>query len=130
MKISVPTDRTIKQPSKAFCRNPACREDGKEFRFNVEHADVSCPKCGADKNPFIGMLNMTHLLVPDAKGPVSGVGGVKYKIACDENRAYLATATNNESATDNPKVVNCEGCVAFAEKNKIIKPTSLFTKKG
>lgn len=126
-KIQIPDDRTIKQPSKAFCRNPKCRTDGKEFVFKVEHADVECPKCGADRVPMVGMLTMTHLLVPDPKGPVRGQGGLTYKMACESDRAYLATATNLEAATDNPKVVTCDGCLSVAEKLKITKPTSLLT---
>jgi len=68
---------------------------------------------------MIGTLTLTHLLVHDEHGPVRGKGGVPYKIACDSKRAYLATVTNDEAATDNVEVANCPGCIAAAEALKL-----------
>lgn len=114
--IVVPHDRTLKQPTRGFCRNPKCREQSnREFQFTVEHDRFECPKCGANSEPMIGVLTLTHLLLPDRGGPVIGKGGVRYKIACDETRAYLATATNNEAVTDNPAIANCPGCLEIAK---------------
>ncbi len=115
--IAVPGDRTLKQPVTGFCRNPQCREQSdREFTFTVEHDHFACPKCGADKAPMVGTLVLTHLLVPDPKGPVIGRGGIRWQIACDTKRAYLATATNLEAVTDQIGVVNCPGCLAVAEE--------------
>jgi len=122
--ITVPADRTLKQPTLGFCRNPQCREvSNKEFRFTVKDDYFCCPKCKADQEPMIGVLTMTHLLIPSPTGPVIGLGGVRYQLACDQDRAYLATATNNEAATDNAKIANCPGCIVMANKQKIVKPT-------
>jgi hypothetical protein len=116
-RVVIPEDRSLKQPSMGFCRNPACRDrSDQEFTFVIEHDPVVCPKCGADQEPMIGMLVMTHLLIPDPAGPISGSGGLRYHIACDVRRAYLATATNLEAVTDNVKVANCPGCLAVARK--------------
>ncbi len=130
MSIVVPQDRTINQPVTAFCRNPQCREvSDQEFRFCVEHAHVACPKCGANQEPFVGVLTLTHQLVPHPKGPIIGYTGRRYKLACDDRRAYLATTTNNEAATDQPGVVNCPGCRAAIEKLRIVDPTGIPIEK-
>lgn len=122
--IEIPHDRTLNQPSTAFCRNPACREvSNQEFHFRVENDLFACPKCGADRSPMVGLLVLTHLLIPDAMGPVRGKGNRGYKIACDNKRAYLATVTNQEAATDNPKVANCPGCLEQVSKQGIKENT-------
>ena len=108
--IALPDDRTLKSPSVGFCRNPQCRErSDQEFRFAIEH-DCVCPKCGANREPMVGVLVLTHALVPDKKGPVMGQGGSRWKIACESKRAYLATATNLEAATNNQDLVTCAAC--------------------
>lgn len=116
MSITVPEDRSLKQPAVAFCRNPACRDrSDKEFNFVIEHNHPVCPKCGADREPMIGMLVLTHWLMPHPDGPIIGRGGIRYAIACDQHRAYLATATNMEAVTDNRSIVNCPGCLEVTE---------------
>lgn len=131
LPIIVPEDRSDKQRPMAFCRNPACQERADlEFTFEVKHDRCACPKCGANKSPMVGLLTLTHLLVPIAqgKGPILGKGGLTYAIACDHKRAYLATMTNNEAATDQVKFANCPGCLEIAEKLGIKKPTGqVFT---
>lgn len=124
--IVVPDDRTMNQPVTGFCRNPGCRDPHPripgatvEHRFTVEHDHFSCDKCGANRSPMIGTLTLTHLLVPDITGPVKGTGGRCFKIACDSKRAYLATVTNDEAATDNIEIANCPGCIAAAEALRI-----------
>lgn len=72
---------------------------------------------------MVGVLVLTHLIVPDPKGPISGKGGTHHRIACDDRRAYLATATNLEAATDNASVANCPQCLAAAEKMGLLKNT-------
>lgn len=65
---------------------------------------------------MIGVLSLTHLLIRHEKGPIKGSGGLRYVIACDSERAYLATATNKEAATDNADLANCPGCLERAEQ--------------
>lgn len=125
-KVTIPADRTLKQPKFAFCRNPQCREvSDKEFTFRVDHDNFACPKCGADRDPMIGLLVITHLLIPKPDGPVKGSGGRRFAIACDLRRAYLATATNEEAVTDNARLINCPGCQAAVEKLNI-NPNARF----
>lgn len=125
MGVKVPDDRTIAQPVIAVCRNPQCREEGKPFQFFIEHDNFCCPKCGADRSPTVSVQVLTHLLLPHPRGPVRGSGGRRFVIACDDKRAYLATATNLEAATDQEKVANCPGCLANA---KAIDPERFKTK--
>ncbi len=122
--IAIGKDRSVKQPVRAFCRNPQCRTKmGEKFEFQVEHDRFCCPKCGADKEPYIGVFSLAHHLVPDTGGPIVGMGGRRFKLGCDSRRAYLATTTNNESATDQPAYVNCPGCLAAIKKLGIVDPT-------
>lgn len=114
--IKVPHDRTVKQPAAGFCRNPECREvSNEEFHFVVEHDNFSCPKCGANKAPMVGVLVLTHLLIRNQAGPILGSGGLRYALGCDMKRAYLATVSNQEAATDNIEIANCPGCLERAE---------------
>lgn len=116
-KISVPEDRTLKQPTRAFCRNPECSTNGR-FEFDFEHDNPACPKCGANRQPMVGMIVLTHLLIRNKKGVIEGEGGLRYSLACDEPRAYLATVTNLEAATDNVVLANCAGCASvFKQKS-------------
>lgn len=119
-KIYVPGDRTDKQPVRAYCLNPQClerSEDGR-FEFEAEADPVACPKCGADGPPLLGLLVLIHLLVADPHGPIAG-SGMRYRLACDERRAYLATATNLEAATGVPSVANCPACLMRAHELKL-----------
>lgn len=68
---------------------------------------------------MVGLLVLTHLLIPSAKGPVKGQGGRRFAIACDQQRAYLATATNQEAVTDQAGIANCPGCLKVAKELKI-----------
>lgn len=114
--IKVPGDRTLMQPVVAFCRNPECMEEsGKRFEFYVENDRFVCPKCGGDKPGMVAVKVLTHLLIPHNQGPVRGQGGRRFVIACDDKRAYLATATNLEAATDQEAVANCPGCLENAK---------------
>lgn len=116
--IAIPGERTHKQRNYAFCANPECAEDGQEFRFEVEHTLMPCPKCGATEAPFVGMLAKTHLLVRDKLGHIKGTGGLRYRIACDtENKRYsISTATNHELATGERNICNCIDCLTEANK--------------
>lgn len=120
-KVIIPGDRTEKQPVRAYCRNPEClpASDAKRFEFEVEHADVACPKCGATDAPMIGMLSLVHFLHRNPKGQIVGMGGLRYQLACAESRPYLATLTNDEAATDQLIAVNCPGCLKAACDKKI-----------
>lgn len=118
-RIVMPNDRSTKHPAKGFCRNPKCQEpDQREelFTFPIEHAHVSCPKCGATTSPMVGVYVLTHLVIPVQGGPLRAKGGISYAIACDSERAYLATQTNLEAATDDVNCVNCPACLENARK--------------
>jgi hypothetical protein len=113
--VLVPADRTVNVPVVAFCRNPQCRDkSNEEFTFYVEHDNFCCPKCGADREPLVGVRVLTHLLIQHPAGPITGRGGLRFVIGCDDKRAYLATVTNLEAATDQPKIANCPKCLARA----------------
>lgn len=117
-QISVPSDHSINQPARAYCRNPECVESGDKFIFDIQHDGQACPKCGADRLPYVGLLILTHLIVRDPKGPIQGVGGLRYSIACDQKRAWLATLTNKEAATDNKNLFNCRLCEEAIQRTK------------
>jgi hypothetical protein len=116
--IAIPGERTHKQRNYAFCANPECAEDGQEFRFEIEHTLMPCPKCGATKPPFVGMLAKTHLLVRDRKGHIEGTGGLRYRIACDtqNKRHRISTITNHELATGERDICNCIDCLTEANR--------------
>lgn len=117
--IIIPGDRTTKQPARGFCYNPACRElsTDERFEFTVDHDRFACPKCGASGPPLAGLLVLIHLLVPHKAGHLIGTGGVRYMLACDETRAYVATVTNQEAGSGDLAAVNCPGCLAAAQGN-------------
>ena len=114
--IIVPNDRITTQPARGYCRNPPCRDRGELFTFQVNHDGFACPKCGADAPPMVGLFALTHLLIPQMGGPIRGLGGRCYRLACDGQRDYLATLTNQEAASGDPSVVDCPGCLAEAER--------------
>jgi hypothetical protein len=68
---------------------------------------------------MVGLLALIHLIVKHPQGRIKGVGGIRYGIACDPERAYIATNTNNECGTGDPAAVNCSGCKAEIEKQKM-----------
>ena len=119
--IIIPDDRTIKQQPRGYCLNPACRENSlaDRFEFDVDDDRFACPKCGADGLPMAGLLVLTHFLIQDKRGPLIGSGNIRYRVACDSNRAYLATASNKEAASGEISSVNCRGCLEAVEREKI-----------
>jgi hypothetical protein len=119
--VVIPSDRTTKQPVTACCFNLECLEDGDRFEFPCEHGDVACPKCGATEAPMIAVLALTHFLVRDNKAGLIRGGHGRYRLACDPKRAYLATPTNNEAATDQLEAANCPQCLRVA-KEQNLKP--------
>lgn len=122
--IAIPSDRTTKQQARGYCLNPACRERSEDdrFEFPVDHDHYACPKCGCDQPPTVGLLVLTHLLVADPRGRVRGDNGMRFRLACDAGRAHLATLTNLEAVTGDPKYATCLGCLAEAERRKVITP--------
>ena len=122
--IAVPRDRTIKQQARGYCLNPECRENSNDerFEFPVDHDHYACPKCGNDKPPYVGLLVLTHLIIPDKQGRIVGEMNRQYRFACDERRAHLATATNLEAVTGDPQYATCLGCLAEIERLGIGKP--------
>jgi hypothetical protein len=120
-KIIIPRDRTIKQPVTCYCMNPECREDSADdrFEFPLEHDPVCCPKCGANESPLIGMLALVHFVVRNKEGRIRGAGGMRYSLACEPKRAYIATETNGEAGSDQLECVNCPGCLKIAFDQKL-----------
>lgn len=121
LQPTIPNDRTKKQPVYCFCVNPECLDESchTRFVFPHEHGQVECPKCGATESPYVGVLVLTHYMARLPRGPIRGVGGLGYHIACDPTRAYLATATNQEAATDQIEAVTCPGCLAAYQSKKV-----------
>lgn len=117
--ILIPDDRTQRQPITAYCVNVECIPQGaSRFEFPVEHEAVCCPKCGATEAPMIGLLALIHFLIRTPKGPILGSGGIRFGMACDPQREYLATGTNLEAATDQLEASNCPQCRRVAiERN-------------
>lgn len=119
--VQVPGDRTIKQPVRCYCLNPECRdrecEPGKDrYEFAVEHAEVVCPKCGANQVPIVGVLAIVHFIVRDKRGPLMGHGGLRYRLACEPRRTFIATRTNLEAGTGELSAVTCVRCLAVAKE--------------
>lgn len=112
MPIVIPNDRTTKQRARGYCLNPQCfvSSEDSRFEFSVEHDRFCCPKCGANTAPLVGLLVLTHWLLPAADGPLVGHMGMRYRLACDSRRAYMATRTNLEATTSELAQVTCEGC--------------------
>lgn len=126
--VKVPNDRITHQPARGFCRNPQCRDQSdQEFHFDVKNDHFACPKCGADREPMAGLLSLVHLLIRNPDGPIIGAGGLRYAIGCDLKRAYLATITNQEAATDNIEIANCPGCLERARSLGLTVDTWQFT---
>jgi DNA-directed RNA polymerase subunit M/transcription elongation factor TFIIS len=103
--------------------NPEClvTSEDKCFSFDVEHDRFACPKCGNNQSPVVGLLVLTHLLIRDSKGPISGSLGQHYRLACHKDRAYLATVTNLEAATGDIRFCNCPGCLQVAKELGIVE---------
>lgn len=127
LKIAVPEDRTTAHPVVAFCMNQECVEHDERgtpkerFTFEVSSGEVACPKCGANEGPLVGLLTLVHVLLRDNNGPVWGMGGLRYKLACDPKRRTLATPTNLEAATGDIRAANCPGCLAYCAEHGITK---------
>ena len=117
-QIHVPNTRTQKQPAVGCCHNPKCAgPHGERFEFLTEQTPIVCPKCGADHAPMVNILVLIHFLYHDpAGGPITGSDNMDYRLACDDERAYLATVDNLEAATGDIKAANCPGCLAAAKK--------------
>lgn len=131
-KLIIPSDRTNKQPVTCICRNPECLEssDKPHFEFQAEHENIVCPKCGADRSPMVAMLALVHFLHREKNGPIVGMGGLRYRLACEEKRAYLATVTNQEAATGEFAHVNCPGCTKAAIEKKLVPLTGFAMNAG
>jgi len=86
---------------------------------NAEDNSVDrCPKCTAVGPPYVVVLVLIHILIPDPNGKLVGQSQTRYRVACDPNRDYSATFTNKEAATGDPASSNCPGCVAEARRVK------------
>lgn len=115
-KLNAHLDRTPKQPVRFRCVNPACAVDGQSFEFTSDQD--RCPRCTAVGPPYVVVLVLIHILIPDPKGKLVGQSQMRYRCACDPTRDYAATFTNKEAATGDPSQSNCPGCVAEARRVK------------
>lgn len=124
---SIPVGRTDKQPVHACCMNPECREssDDERFEFEATSDPIVCPKCGADRPPFVHPLVLIHFLTRNNTGKIVGQSGLKYSLACDESRVTIATNTNQEAGTADARMVNCPGCLQAIVTKKLV-PLSGF----
>jgi hypothetical protein len=70
-----------------------------------------CPKCGAGM-PAVVELVPVHFLYGDPLGPIEGVHGLRYKVACEPTREVLARHIGDEyAATGDPRAVTCLSCL-------------------
>lgn len=115
--VQVPYDRTIKQPVRCFCLNPECIDAGNDrYEFTIQHADVVCPKCGANQVPVVGVLAIVHFIMRDRHGALMGHGGLRYRLACEPRRTFIATHTNLEAGSGELSAVSCVRCLAIAKE--------------
>lgn len=106
------TEQTTKQPTVFRCPNPECNESPlTQSYFDFESDQPVCPKCGVGP-PHVQKRSLIHLLVRDPRGQIEGQYGLRYRLACDVRRDYLATKLNGEAATGDPMAINCPGCLA------------------
>jgi hypothetical protein len=126
---AVPADRTIKQPVAWICRNPSCKPHDKPVLEFMNDYGI-CPRCKAEP-PLTKLLALCHVLYPTADGPIVGMHGQRWAIACDPKRTYTATETNREGATNNTAVANCPGCITWLHSQGIdtLHPTILRPKR-
>lgn len=124
---AIATGQTLKQRVVWRCPNPACVENigimcpsdplqlnqpgVKYFEFFGDYPE--CPKCGMGA-PTVQKRALIHLLLRDAKGPIVGDQGFRWKMACDPRRTHLATENNGEAATGDSTCANCPGCLSAA----------------
>ena len=120
-------DRTKHQPITWRCFNPECAAVGQRcYDFTAD--SPQCPKCGANP-PFVAARALIHMLVKDKSGPIPGDFGVRYKLACEGKRDYLATMTNEEAASGDSRVVNCPGCLSVLGNVAVVNGQSLSIAK-
>ena len=108
--------RTGRQPLRWRCKNPACIEDDKKFEFDGDYP--TCPKCGASGFPYVVLLTLVHMLVPDPNGKISGQHG-RLRMLCDDSRGFVTDGKNNEAGTGVVGATTCPGCRAEIKRLKI-----------
>lgn len=128
------TQQTTKQPTVFRCPNPDCVEHRFQGYYDFESDEPICPKCGLGP-PGVQKRSLTHLLVRDNRvGPIPGALGMRYYMACDPQRDFLATELNGEGASGDPAAVNCPGCMASAaykaKHNSGIRVTPQMIREG
>lgn len=83
--------------------------------FEFEADRPACPKCGRS-GPQVVRLTPVHFLALDQQGPIQGGDGLRYKIACQPKRDFLATARGDDfSATPDPRAATCKSCMGVRE---------------
>lgn len=118
-KSLVQTGQSIKYPVFWLCRNPECRPDNaRAFSFQSDYPE--CPKCGAEP-PLVQKRALVHLLLRNPKGPILGMKGLRWELACDVDRDWLATGDNGEAATGLSFHVNCQVCLKRIGNKVVVK---------
>ena len=102
--------QTIKQPIVWRCQNPDCLESSLDRFFEFTGDECKCPKCGLG-HPAVIKRALIHLLIRDNAGRIVGDRGLRYRLACDTKRAYVATRENGEAGTGDLAAANCPGCL-------------------
>lgn len=111
-------DQTNLQPVVWLCPNPECSEAfGNLFAFISDYP--KCPKCSCGP-PAITKQVLIHYIAKNKKGKIGAEGGIRYSIACDHSRDYIATTTNGEAGSGDFSAVNCPGCMCSAAYKKQI----------
>lgn len=93
------------------CQNPDCTEDPHgRLIFDFEAAEPVCPKCHADGrlpefSQRVLRLETIHYLTRDQSGPIVGLLGTRYRLACSPGKTL-----DGVRATGSPPDVNCRAC--------------------
>lgn len=111
--------QSTKYPVFWLCMNPDCREHERgAFVFRSDYPE--CPKCGCGA-PTVQKRALVHLLLRNNKGPIVGDLGLRWELACDTKRDYLATIDNGEACTGDSRHVNCQACLKRVGTKVVVK---------
>lgn len=113
------TEQTTKQPIRFRCGNQECKTGtGLRDYFEFVSDYPVCPKCKASW-PVVDKISLTHFLIPNQNGRITGQHGIRYSICCDPRRYDIATTKNGEAASGDVNQVNCRGCLIEIKKLRI-----------
>lgn len=100
-----------------LCNNPK----GLEF----ESSEPICPSCKASA-PAVVQLTAVHFLFPEKDGPIVGLHGLKFRVACKpETKALRGVPATGESGP-----VTCPRCKATAQYQERAKVDDYMANGG